>query len=563
MPGAPNRPPKIEATEPTGPTPPRAAWSGAWRPMPRRARIWTSGRGPRPPSSSCCSSAPRRTSPPATSSTASSSLDQLAVRFAEPRWPTMPMPFQRLRVEIPPRCRRTGTPISPSPPPEKERRRRLRRSAARAREGHGRSPPSAAVPPSDLAAEALDRAEASSPRAGPNETFWSRHRWVLDGRPQPGPDAASAPARRLPGRARPPSEDRVSRTPRAGAARRRRGRRVPRRGAAAPPRTATERSPLPDLEQRLAGVPAATRVRRPRRSRTTPARGLRAARAGRGRARALRVPARARRLRPDGDRGHPTPDDEEPVANRIDLVARLVEVAASEGSRSTTSAWAVRVARAAAYAPGDRPRAREPASGSSREVDERRAGRATGDLRNGGARRRGQRWRRPGSERSRSSRATATRRVGRGGPVEVHRGRGGRPVGAGRGRRRRDAGVGQRPIRPGGARPPRRRGERRRGRREAHARRSEEGRSGSSASSTRRAGRRRSPGRSASTGRATSSGRGTPARGTSCSRGRRRQRDGPRVRIDPGRLARDGSSRPSPPASAREATAAACSRRRC
>lgn len=33
---------------------------------------------------------------------AENALDQLAVRFAEPRWPTMPKPFRDLRVSIPP-----------------------------------------------------------------------------------------------------------------------------------------------------------------------------------------------------------------------------------------------------------------------------------------------------------------------------------------------------------------------------------------------------------------------------------------------------------------------------
>lgn len=32
---------------------------------------------------------------------AASALDQLSVRFAEPRWPTMPVPFRDLRVAIP------------------------------------------------------------------------------------------------------------------------------------------------------------------------------------------------------------------------------------------------------------------------------------------------------------------------------------------------------------------------------------------------------------------------------------------------------------------------------
>ncbi len=59
---------------------------------------------------------------------ASGALDQLSVRFAEPRWPTLPEPFRRLRVPIP-------TPVPPHwdpehalPAPEKDAR-RARRSA--------------------------------------------------------------------------------------------------------------------------------------------------------------------------------------------------------------------------------------------------------------------------------------------------------------------------------------------------------------------------------------------------------------------------------------------------
>ncbi|HXY47106.1 MAG TPA: hypothetical protein VEK13_04330 [Thermoplasmata archaeon] len=61
-------------------------------------------------------------------SSASTALDLLSVRLAEPRWPTLPEPFRRLRVPIP-------TPVPPHwdpehnlAPPEREAR-RARRAA--------------------------------------------------------------------------------------------------------------------------------------------------------------------------------------------------------------------------------------------------------------------------------------------------------------------------------------------------------------------------------------------------------------------------------------------------
>lgn len=58
-----------------------------------------------------------------------------------------------------------------------------------------------------------------------------------------------------------------------------------------------------------------------------------------------------------GDRGHPTPDDEEPMANRIRVIARLIEVRRSEGRPVEAWVKALREAQAA-YADGDRARAK-------------------------------------------------------------------------------------------------------------------------------------------------------------------------------------------------------------
>jgi hypothetical protein len=60
---------------------------------------------------------------------------------------------------------------------------------------------------------------------------------------------------------------------------------------------------------------------------------------------------------PTGDRGLPTSDEEEPTANRIRLVARLIEVRRSEGRAVESWVGALRAAQDA-YADGDRKRAR-------------------------------------------------------------------------------------------------------------------------------------------------------------------------------------------------------------
>jgi hypothetical protein len=55
-------------------------------------------------------------------------LDQLSVRFTEPRWPSLPEPFKRLRVAIPAPMPPHWDPENALPPAEKEAR-RARRTA--------------------------------------------------------------------------------------------------------------------------------------------------------------------------------------------------------------------------------------------------------------------------------------------------------------------------------------------------------------------------------------------------------------------------------------------------
>jgi hypothetical protein len=104
MPGAPNRPPPKDPEAPVAPvvpeTPERLAlrrlapsrvalrldqWKGApspdlLTPFDKAEAAYTAG----------------------DYTTALQALDQLSIRFAEPRWPTLPEPFRRLRVPIPP-----------------------------------------------------------------------------------------------------------------------------------------------------------------------------------------------------------------------------------------------------------------------------------------------------------------------------------------------------------------------------------------------------------------------------------------------------------------------------
>ncbi|MCI4346247.1 MAG: hypothetical protein L3K07_05790 [Thermoplasmata archaeon] len=104
---------------------------------------------------------------------ASGYLDQLAIRFAEPRWPTLPEPFLVLRVKV----------IRPQPPhwdpdhalsPEEKESRKVRREgeaqlklARGALEAEGRK----GTKIDDLAAD-LAAAEAAL-AAGPAGAFWS------------------------------------------------------------------------------------------------------------------------------------------------------------------------------------------------------------------------------------------------------------------------------------------------------------------------------------------------------------------------------------------------------
>jgi hypothetical protein len=128
MPGAPNRPPPKDPETPAVPpvpeTPERLAlrrlapsrvalrldqWKGAPNPdllvpFEKAETAYTSG----------------------DYTTAIQSLDQLSIRFAEPRWPTLPEPFRRLRVPIPPPMPPHWDPEHGMAAPEKDARRARR-----------------------------------------------------------------------------------------------------------------------------------------------------------------------------------------------------------------------------------------------------------------------------------------------------------------------------------------------------------------------------------------------------------------------------------------------------
>jgi hypothetical protein len=130
MPGAPNRPPE---TAPTAPPPPPVPESPAQRVLRRlaparvalRLDVWKNAPSPDllQPFEKAEAAYSAQDFPNAVSA-----LDTLSVRFAEPRWPTMPEPFRGLRVPIPAPMPPHWDPEHALPAPEKDAR-RLRRAA--------------------------------------------------------------------------------------------------------------------------------------------------------------------------------------------------------------------------------------------------------------------------------------------------------------------------------------------------------------------------------------------------------------------------------------------------
>jgi hypothetical protein len=104
MPGAPNRPPSPTPETPATPTVPETPERKVLRRLaPSRIALrldsWKGG-----PNADLLTPFDRAETAYAAGDypTALQALDQLSVRFHEPRWPTLPEPFRRLRVSIPP-----------------------------------------------------------------------------------------------------------------------------------------------------------------------------------------------------------------------------------------------------------------------------------------------------------------------------------------------------------------------------------------------------------------------------------------------------------------------------
>ncbi len=131
MPGAPNRPPEAAAPPP----PPPAAEPPDVKVMRRLvpshvALLLETWKGGVPPEVAGPFEKAEAAYRAGDYATATSALDQLSIRFAEPRWPSLPEPFQRLRVPIPAPIPPHWDPDHGLPAAEKEERQARRRAEA-------------------------------------------------------------------------------------------------------------------------------------------------------------------------------------------------------------------------------------------------------------------------------------------------------------------------------------------------------------------------------------------------------------------------------------------------
>ncbi len=131
MPGAPNRPPESSPPPPTAPPVPETPSQRVLRRLaPSRIALlldlWKGA-----PNSDLLTPFDRAEAAFAAGDfpNALSALDALSIRFAEPRWPTIPEPFRLLRVPIPAPMPPSWDPDHALPAPEKDAR-RARRTAA-------------------------------------------------------------------------------------------------------------------------------------------------------------------------------------------------------------------------------------------------------------------------------------------------------------------------------------------------------------------------------------------------------------------------------------------------
>ena len=102
MPGAPNRPPELAAAPPAPPAPEPPEVKLLRRLVPSHvALLQESWKGGPPPEVLAPFEKAVSAARGADFGGATAALDQLSIRFAEPRWPTLSEPFRRLRVRIP------------------------------------------------------------------------------------------------------------------------------------------------------------------------------------------------------------------------------------------------------------------------------------------------------------------------------------------------------------------------------------------------------------------------------------------------------------------------------
>ena len=172
MPGAPNRPPEIEPAVPLAdPTARRVLRRLAPARVALRLDLWKGA-----PSAELVTPLERAEATFSAGDlvTALSHLDQLSVRFAEPRWPTLPAPFKGLAVEIPAPMPPSWNPDNALAPADRELRRlqkeaELHRELVRATiEWGGRH----SIPLEDLTPR-LEAAVAVLASAGPTDAFWT------------------------------------------------------------------------------------------------------------------------------------------------------------------------------------------------------------------------------------------------------------------------------------------------------------------------------------------------------------------------------------------------------
>lgn len=128
MPGAPNRPPDTSpAPAPVAPTPEPPERKVLRRLVPSHvALLLETWKGPVPPDVLGPFEKAEAAFAAADYSGATNALDQLSIRFAEPRWPTLPEAFRKLRVAIPAPMPPSWDPDHSLPPAERDARRARR-----------------------------------------------------------------------------------------------------------------------------------------------------------------------------------------------------------------------------------------------------------------------------------------------------------------------------------------------------------------------------------------------------------------------------------------------------